>query len=41
VLVFVPICGGDVLSIFQFVQSICTQGFISQVQFGTWVLLEI
>ncbi len=36
-----PICGGDVLSIFQFVQSICTQGFISQVQFGTWVLLEI
>jgi hypothetical protein len=30
---------GGVMSIFQFMQSICTQRFVSQVQFGTSVLL--
>ncbi len=34
-------CGGGVMSIFQFMQSICTQRYISQVQFETWVLLEV
>jgi hypothetical protein len=28
------------MNIFQFMQSICIQGFVSQMQFGTWVFLK-